>query len=66
MLSENIEMFLVLIRDVLWFGIIGFGFWFSVGIMLEAKIQEKIVPAMMKIEKRIKNLGGEKNDERSA
>ena len=60
MLSENIQMFLILIRNILWFGIIGYGFWFSVGIIMEAKTQEKIVPAMMKIEKRIKNLGGEK------
>ena len=48
MLSENVQMFLILIENILWFGIIGFGVWFSIGIMLEAKIQEKIVLAMMK------------------
>ena len=60
MLSENVQALLVLVRNVFWLGIIGYGFWFLVIIMAESKIQEQIVPVIMKMEERIKNLGGEK------
>ncbi len=47
MISENIQALLILVRSMLWNGIIGNGFWYSVGIillgvMLKIEIQEKI------------------------
>ncbi len=61
-MAEIIRRFLTQVRNVIEGGIIGNAFWYSVGnlllgIMLETGILEKFE---LKIEKRIKNLGGEK------
>jgi hypothetical protein len=57
MISENIEMFLSWFKSILKSGVIGYGFYFSVGTMLETEIRKKIVPVIMNMERRYKKNG---------
>ncbi len=54
MISENIEMFLAWFESILLSGIIGYGFYFSMGTILETKIRENFLPIIMNIERRDK------------
>lgn len=54
MISENIEVILSWFKSILLSGVIGYGFYFSAGNILETKIRENFLPIIMKMERKCK------------